>query len=84
VYPGCWQGGLLPVWRAFWDGYLGATLDREVLEVLPPFFAWRALVVASPVWYPGITGEARDGLLAFAEAALDAGGLDPAAPSFAP
>jgi Phosphotransferase enzyme family len=83
VYPGCWERGLAPVWRAFWETYLGATCDREVLEVLPPFLAWRALVVASPVWYPSLTSGARDALLTFAEAALDAGGLDPAETSFA-
>jgi hypothetical protein len=83
VYPGCWEGGLSPVWTAFWETYLGATGDREVLEVIPPFLAWRALVVASPVWYPGISPEARDALLAFAEEALDAGGIDPSRATFA-
>jgi aminoglycoside phosphotransferase family enzyme len=71
------------VWTAFWETYLGATGDREVLEVIPPFLAWRALVVASPVWYPGISPEARDALLAFAEEALDAGGIDPSRATFA-
>ena len=30
--------------------------DQELLEVLPPFFAFRALVIAHPRWYPTLTG----------------------------
>jgi aminoglycoside phosphotransferase (APT) family kinase protein len=78
VYPGAWPRGLAPVWEAFWSTYLAATSDREVLEVLPPFFAWRALVVASPVWYPSLTPAMRDALLGFAEGLLEAGRFDPA------
>jgi hypothetical protein len=77
VYPAAWREGLAPVWEAFWTTYLDESGDREALRVIPPFLAWRALVVASPVWYPGITPEARDGLLSFAEQALDEGRLDP-------
>jgi aminoglycoside phosphotransferase family enzyme len=32
--------------------YLKKTGDSEILEVVQPFYAWRALVVASPIWYP--------------------------------
>lgn len=78
VYPDAWAEGLRPVWEAFWTRYLEGSGDREVLEVIPPFFAWRALVVASPVWYPSITVGCRDALLRFAEEALEAGGFDPA------
>jgi len=78
VYPGAWRRGLEPVWDAFWSTYLDTTRDREVLEAIPPFFAWRALVVASPVWYPTLTPSMRDQLLTFAEQTLDAGTFDPA------
>ena len=78
VYPGAWREGLAPVWEEFWTTYLGGSGDREVLSVIPPFLAWRALVVASPIWYPSIAPEARDALLSFAEKALDEGRLDPA------
>jgi hypothetical protein len=81
VYPGSWAEGLAPVWDAFWSTYLGGLDDRAVLEVIPPFFAWRALVVASPVWYPSLTPACRDALLSFAEETLDAGGFDPFAPA---
>ncbi len=77
VTPASWPRGIEPVWDAFWSTYLDATGDHEVLEALPPFFAWRALVVASPVWYPTLTAAMRDQILAFAERALDAGVLNP-------
>lgn len=80
VYPDAWPSGLAPVWDAFWTAYLEGSGDRDVLAVIPPFFAWRALVVASPVWYPGIRPEARDAILRFAERALSAGRFDPADP----
>jgi hypothetical protein len=77
VSPASWREGIAPIWRAFWADYLAGSGDREVLEVIAPFFAWRALVVASPVWYPGITGEQRSALLTFAERVMDARTFDP-------
>ena len=73
---GAWARGLGPLWRRFWDGYLAASGDAEVLETAPPFLAWRALVVASPRFYPHLAAPARDLLLSLAERALDAGRLD--------
>ena len=43
-----------------------ASADRELLEVLPPFFAFRALVVAHPRWYPTLEAPLRARLLRFA------------------
>ncbi|APR84353.1 Hypothetical protein A7982_09702 [Minicystis rosea] len=77
IAPGAWRAGLAPVWEAFWTTYLEGSGDDEVLEVIPPFFAWRALVVASPVWYPALSEEMRSALLEFAEGVLEAGGFDP-------
>lgn len=76
VYPQAAAEGLRPVWRAFWDTYLAGSGDQEVLTVIPPFLAWRALVVACPLWYPGLTAEAREALIGFAERTLAAGRLD--------
>jgi hypothetical protein len=76
--PGAWRGGLGALWHRLWDRYLAATGDREVLAVAPPWLAWRALVVASPRWYPGLTARGRDALLSWVERTLEAGRLDPA------
>lgn len=65
-----------PLWDAFWRSYLaGATLD--VCEAVAPFFAWRALVLASPKWYPQLAASERERILAFAERALAAPRFDP-------
>jgi hypothetical protein len=40
--------------------------------VIQPFFAFRGLVVASPVWYPNITLETRRKLFNFIRNVLDA------------
>ena len=49
----------------FWDRYLEQTEDREMLRVVPPFLAFRALVMASPVWYPSLAENVRSKLLTF-------------------
>lgn len=50
----------------FWESYFAERSDEELLETIAPWFAWRALVVASPIWYPNIDEGARRKLLAFA------------------
>lgn len=74
--PGAWRTSLGPLWRRVWARYLDATGDRGVLEAAPPFLAWRALVLASPRWYPGLSPDGRDRLLRWVEATLDASALD--------
>ena len=79
--PKSWPRGTKVLWDTFWSTYLAATGDDELLDVVAPFLAWRALVVASPVWYPDVPLLARDAILSFAESALDARRFDPAAAS---
>ena len=74
-HPGAWRA-LGPLWRRFWERYLAETGDAAVLESAPPYLAWRALVLASPRFYPRLSAAARDALLALAERALDAGRLE--------
>lgn len=71
--------GLRALWRRFWQVYRDGRPDDGLLEAAPPFWAWRALVVCNPKWYPALPAEARDRLLGSAERALAAGGLDLAA-----
>jgi hypothetical protein len=64
------------LWDAFWRVYLaGDTCD--VLAAVAPFYAWRALVLASPIWYPHLSADDRDRILGFAERALAAERFDP-------
>ncbi len=74
--PGSWQDGFRPLWRRFFEVYLESSGDRDLLDVAPPFFAWRGLVVANPAWYPDVEGVMRTRLLGFVERTLDAAVLD--------
>jgi hypothetical protein len=53
------------LYRLFWENYLQKTGDWEILEVVQPFYAWRGLVVASPIWYPNLSREVRVRLFNF-------------------
>lgn len=61
----------------FWDRYLDKTGDREMLEVAAPFFVFRALVLASPVWYPALDDSIRAKLLSFILNVLEEERFDP-------
>lgn len=54
----------------FWERYLGTRPDDEMPRVIQPWLAWRALVVASPVWYPTISVDVRRKLLTLARRVL--------------
>lgn len=75
------EGRLAGDWLRLWDAFLGTylqrTRDREIFEVIPPFFAFRGLVVASPVWYPRHPPAVREALLRFAENMLAGERFDP-------
>jgi hypothetical protein len=63
-------GGFERLFRLFWENYLRKSGDSEVLDVIPAFFAWRGLVVASPVWYPNLSLSVRVKLLNFVKNVL--------------
>jgi aminoglycoside phosphotransferase (APT) family kinase protein len=65
------QGSLESLFRRFWERYLRNSEDLEMLQVVPPFFAFRGLVMAHPIWYPNLTRGVRQKLLNFIEAVLE-------------
>ena len=65
-------GPFAEIFRRFLDVYGRETGDGELAEVLPPFFAFRALVIAHPRWYPALSDATRRALLGFARAMADA------------
>lgn len=75
---GSWKHGFGPLWSTFFTTYLELTGDHAVLEVFPPFFAWRALVLASPTWYPHASERSREQLLELAIRWLEAEPFNPA------
>jgi len=55
----------------FFEVYLERTGDYELLEVIQPFYAFRGLVVASPVWYPNTGRDTRTKLFNFIRNVLE-------------
>ena len=62
----------------FLETYLRESHDQEVLEVLPLFLAFRALVIAHPLWYPELPDPLRRTLIHFARRMLFDSRFDPA------
>jgi len=60
----------------FWRNYLDKTGDEEILSVVQPFYAWRSLVLASPLWYPQLSTRVRKQILRFATRVLNAERFD--------
>jgi hypothetical protein len=72
------EGAFEKLFLSFWQRYLERSGDREVLQVVAPFFAFRGLVMASPLWYPKLPDTVRRRLLAFIRAVLEQDTFDPA------
>ncbi len=58
-------GPYLEALHLFFNEYVTLSGDRELYEVLAPFYAFRGVVVANPVFYPDITSEVRKKLFTF-------------------
>jgi hypothetical protein len=71
------EGAFESLFLRFWDDYLEKTGDSEILEVAAPFFVFRALVLASPVWYPELDGAVRGKLLTFLRGVLEQDRFNP-------
>lgn len=67
---GRWVQPFAELFARFFDRYLGRSGDAEMTRVLPLFYAFRGLVVASPLWYPDLTRECRERLFGFVERVL--------------
>src|SRR4051794_15979768 len=46
-----------------WRRYVEGSGDRELASVVAPYFAFRGLVLASPLWYPHLPQDVRSRLL---------------------
>lgn len=72
------QGPFEVLFRLFWETYVEASRDKDVTATAAPFFAFRGLVVASPVWYPKLSIDVRRSIFRFIENVLDVPRFDPA------
>jgi hypothetical protein len=74
---GTLRGPFEILFREFWDRYLAASRDRGVLETAAPFFAFRGLVLASPLWYPKLSVGVRRMIFRFVKNVLDSERFEP-------
>jgi hypothetical protein len=72
------EGAFETLFLRFWERYLAATGDREMLQVVAPFLALRGLVMASPLWYPTLSDAIRQRLFTFITSVLGTDSFDPA------
>jgi hypothetical protein len=64
------DGNFESLFRKFWERYLEKSGDIEMLQVAAPFFAFRGLVMAHPIWYPNLSADVRGKLFNFIERVL--------------
>lgn len=79
--PEGFSGPFATLFRRFWDTYMAETGDKEILDVIAPFFAFRVLVVAYPRFYPEDVRETKRRLFQFGISSLRAERFDPDAVS---
>ncbi len=63
---GKFDGVFAEMFRDFLKMYIDATGDEELLSVCQPWFSFRAIVIASPLFYPENPEDVREKLLNFA------------------
>jgi hypothetical protein len=66
------RGAYLEGLRLFFEEYGRKTGDEEIHRVVAPFFAFRAVVVANPVFYPELGSDARRKIFNFTRNLLKA------------
>jgi len=74
---GGFAGPFQKLFRVFIQNYLEKTGDHEMLRILAPFYAFRMLVIASPLYYPQTSDETRRKLFNFTLNVLKSEEFDP-------
>jgi len=65
------EGTYLEAINLFYDEYIRKMGDRELYEVVAPFYAFRGVVVANPVFYPEVSSENRRKIFNFVHGVLE-------------
>jgi hypothetical protein len=73
---GSLEGPFKILYQKFLNDYIDKTGDQEILSVIQPYYVWRALVVASPIWYPNLSYDVRRKLFNFINNVLALDRLD--------
>lgn len=71
------RGPFEVLFRLLWDSYVEVSGDGDVTKAAAPFFAFRGLVLASPVWYPNLSIDVRRTVFRFMQNVLDAPRFEP-------
>ena len=69
-------GEFRELFEGFMMTYSQRTNYEELSTAMPLFYVYRALVIASPVWYPDLSDGVRRKIFNFAQNLLDAGRFD--------
>ncbi len=69
-------GPFKELYELFFNNYLEKTGDLELLKVIQPFYVFRSVVVASPIWYPNLDPGVRTKLFNFINNLLDGDEFD--------
>jgi len=72
MYYGEFRDPFKRLWELFFKEYMDKTNDEEMFRVIQPFYAWRCLVIANPIWYPNLKYEVRRKIFNFIHNILDA------------
>ncbi|MDG6997581.1 MAG: phosphotransferase [Nitrososphaerota archaeon] len=72
------NGEFEELFNEFIHTYMEKTGDVEMYSAMPLFYTFRALVIASPLWYPTLSRETRRKIFNFAHNILNEGRFDPA------
>jgi Ser/Thr protein kinase RdoA (MazF antagonist) len=74
---GGFAGPFAELFRGFWSRYAERARDLDLPDVVAPYFAFRALVLANPLWYPKESETLRRRLFRFILGVLEADRFDP-------
>jgi hypothetical protein len=68
---GAFEGPFAELFRTFWDRYAEKSRDEGLADVIAPHYAFRALVLGNPLWYPTETEATRRLLFRFLLSVLE-------------
>jgi aminoglycoside phosphotransferase (APT) family kinase protein len=74
---GRFHGPFTELFHLFWNRYGIASEDHALADVIAPHFAFRALVLANPLWYPTEAAATRRALLRFVAGVLESERFEP-------
>lgn len=82
VFISVWKAGVFKphfkeLLKLFYRDYIGKTGDEEVLRVVQPFYAFRGMVVAHPLYYPEMSMDRRRMLINFVLNVLEISEFNP-------